>query len=326
MSPGFFIVISGPTGVGKTDFVHELIAHLPYTTQIINADVGQMYTPLSIGTAKPDYRQGPVKQHLFDILDEPRDYTVADFRKEVKNLMQQLWDSSVVPIIVGGSSFYIQSLFFPPLADEGSEHALPDSYSTMTNQELWQELLRIDPDRAASIHPHDRYRVERALALWHSGGKLPSLLVPLFEPLGTCAFYYLTRDRAELNERINERVHSMLAAGWIDEVRNLDHAWRTFLLKKKLIGYRAIIEFLNKSGQVKLSLNELEDQISLKTRAYAKRQLTFWRMMKQKLEEADPEHAYLKIIKEINLTLSPDKVYLEQLSTDMCWFAKNTKK
>src|SRR2546425_779852 len=83
MMQPFFIVITGPTGVGKTDFVHDLMMQISFPCEIINADMGQMYKPLSIGTAKPDYTHEPVKYHLFDILNTPRDYSVADFRKRV---------------------------------------------------------------------------------------------------------------------------------------------------------------------------------------------------------------------------------------------------
>ncbi len=112
----FFIVITGPTGVGKTDFVQQLCQKLPFPVEVINGDVGQFYKPLSIGTAKPAYESEPVPHHLFDIMEKPEDYTVALFRERVARLMSDIWSRSAVPLIVGGSSFYIQSLYFPPRA------------------------------------------------------------------------------------------------------------------------------------------------------------------------------------------------------------------
>ena len=84
----FFIVIAGPTGVGKSDFALQLAQKLSFPVELINADMGQLYTPLSLGTAKPDYKHEPLVHHLFDYLDEPRDYTVHEFRQAVVQLMR----------------------------------------------------------------------------------------------------------------------------------------------------------------------------------------------------------------------------------------------
>ncbi len=304
----FFIVIAGPTGVGKSDFALQLAQQLSFPVELINADMGQLYTPLSLGTAKPDYKHEPVVHHLFDCLDEPRDYTVHEFRQAVVQVMQELWARGVVPLIVGGSSFYVQSLFFPPLAAAEQIHV--DDRST---EQLWAELCTYDPERAKQIHPHDRYRIVRALALWHSG-TVPSTQVPVFDPPGNCFFYYLVRERAELYDRINRRVRQMFDAGWLEEVQHLDASWRTFLRRKKLIGYPEIIEYLETRT---LTFEQLVDEISTKTRAYAKRQITFWRMLQKKLVAADPEHTVLRRVAELNLTGSHDEVYIKQLVREL---------
>ena len=112
----FIGIITGPTGVGKTDFVLKLADHLPI--EIINADVGQFYAPLNIGTAKPDWRHEHVPHHLFDILDEPRSMTVIQYRTLAHSLIQECWARNTIPFFVGGSFFYIQSLLFPPREQE----------------------------------------------------------------------------------------------------------------------------------------------------------------------------------------------------------------
>ena len=170
-----------------------------------------------------------------------------------------------------------------------------------------------DPERARQIHPHDRYRIVRALALWHSGS-VPSKQVPLFDPPGRCYFYYLVRERAELYDRINKRVRQMFDAGWVDEVQHLDASWRTFLRRKKLIGYPEIIDYLETGT---LTFEQLVDEISRKTRAYAKRQITFWRMLQKKLLAADPEKKVLSTVAELNLTGVADEVYIEQLIQEL---------
>lgn len=321
----FFIIISGPTGVGKTDFVNTLSTRLPFPVEIINVDVGQFYTSLSIGTAKPAYQQEPIKHHFFDIIDEPRDFTVTEFRKKLIDLMTQLWSQGITPLLVGGSGFYVTSLFFPPAPGESGASnfpcQMPPELKQMTSLQLWQHLHTLDPVRAQSLYPQDRYRVERALTLWYSGCK-PSLLAPRFDSPGSCAFYFLTRERSELYERIDMRVMSMLNEGWVDEVAGLSNAWKEFLLKKKLIGYPDIIHFLEHAHALKGKIYSQEllrvaDHIQSITRAYAKRQLTYWRMLRKKLQIADPSGSFLKKIEEIDLTISPLDLYLEQLTREL---------
>ncbi len=341
MQKNFFIIISGPTGVGKTDFVDRLAARLSRPVEIFNADVGQFYEPLSIGTAKPDYKNAPIKQHLFDVISEPRDFTVLEFRDRLVTVMRDMWARGVTPLVVGGSGFYLQSLFFPPhvpdaaisesvtelcelsvssSAYESTTAKSPSKLRNLSAAELWHHLNELDPERAQSIHPHDRYRIERALIVWYEGRK-PSQLVPQFDPPGTCAFFFLTRERDELYARINERVDAMLAAGWIDEVKNLDPSWKEFLLKKKLIGYPELIMFIEhaqnlSAARYEAELKEVAMHIKSKTRAYAKRQLTFWRMLRKKLEGNDPKGAYLKKISEVNLTILPLDLYIEEMGRE----------
>jgi tRNA dimethylallyltransferase len=269
----FFIVVAGPTAVGKTDFALELAQK--YNGEIINADVGQFYTPLSIGTAKPDWRNLTIPHHLFDILSEPKDYTVHEYRKAVYNCMKAIWQRNRVPIIVGGSGFYLMSLYFPP-------QELP-LVSKISGPVSWEALNAIDPVRAQEINPSDFYRIERALAIWYATGKKPSAIKPVFNPLAPSFFIVLDRDRQELYNRINRRVCQMLQAGWICEVQALMGTdWIPFLERKKLIGYPEIIAFL-KEQQTDINYQTLVAQIQQKTRNYAKRQLTFFAMLQKML-------------------------------------------
>lgn len=295
-----FIIVSGPTAVGKTAFVEGLGSLLPMPYDIINADMGQLYTPLSIGTAKPLYRNSPLPHYLFDVIDTPSSYTAHQWREAVIALMAQSWNNKRMPVIVGGSSFYIASLFFPP-SFISTSHEIPTEWSNRSSSNLWEQLHEIDPIRALSLHKNDRYRIERALIIWLQG-KIPSSCEPTFQIPGTCSFYYLMREKEELHKRINERVIEMLEQGWIDEVRSLDAAWIQFLNEKKLIGYPDIISYLQGSGAQ--SYKELTDSISLKTRSYAKRQVVFWRMLKKKLETHDPDGNLIKKIVELHPTTS----------------------
>lgn len=319
MSIPFFIVISGPTGVGKTAFVEDLIDKVSFPLEIVNADMGQLYVPLSIGTAKPDLEKQKVAHHLFDSVGDPKDYTVTQYRNAVLAVMEEITSRGAVPLLVGGSSFYIATLFYPPCEMPKGDKEDPE-FKEKTTQELWEQLNRIDSVRATQIHKNDRYRIERALRLWHETGLTPSTCEPLFEPPGRCALYFLNRERKKLNNRIDERVVQMFKMGWVEEVKGLSEEWRQFLLTKKLIGYPEIIKYLSEQELGILpedSYDLLLKKVSQKTRGYAKRQVTFWKRLKKKLQESDPAGDYLLAIKEVNLTLLSHDLYLNQLASQL---------
>lgn len=275
------IIITGPTAVGKTAFSLELAGRV--NGEIINADMGQFYTPLSIGTAKPDLATVDLPHHLFNIVDEPRNFTVAEYNKLAHAAIESLWLQNKTPIIVGGSGFYIQSLLFPP-QESPITSSVPTSLSLPNKEDLWQSLHAIDPERASHIHPNDTYRLIRALTLFHTTQQKPSA----FEPATMDVFFdhltmiVLDRDRDDLYDIINKRTTLMLNNGWIEEVENLNDQWKKFLVAKKIIGYDTIAHYLHDNAHDK---DTLENVIAQKTRNYAKRQLTFFRRLVKKLEE-----------------------------------------
>ncbi|OGB83078.1 tRNA (adenosine(37)-N6)-dimethylallyltransferase MiaA [candidate division TM6 bacterium RIFCSPHIGHO2_12_FULL_32_22] len=271
------IIISGPTGVGKTDFVDQML-NKKNNAEVINIDMGQFYEPISIGTAKPDYKATKYKQHLFDIIKEPVDFDVAQYRKLVIDKINELWGKNILPLLVGGSAFYIQSLLFPP-----GETDFPEiDFLDVSNEKLWQKLNSVDPERAKQININDRYRLERALTIWEATNQKPSEFVPQIDLFADkIEIFILTREREKLYKRIDERVIEMINSGWIDEVKNLSSSWRNFLKKKKLIGYDDIINYLENN----LDKNELISTIQKKTRNYAKRQMTFYRKMEKDISK-----------------------------------------
>lgn len=294
------IIIYGPTGVGKTDYALNLGSD--QKIEIINGDVGQFYAPFGIGTAKPDWQNEPIPHHLFDILTEPKDCTVVEYRTLVLNKVHEVWQRGNLPVIVGGSGFYIKSLFFKPTGPHCPEDEGVDQEDTTSNstQELWETLQQRDPERAQSLYQQDRYRIERALALLNKGVK-PSDCAPVYEPLeADILLLFLNRERSELYERINQRTCIMLDQGWVQEVEKLlGTDWEQFLMRKKLIGYNTLITYLHgeRSDQDR---EHLIATIQKKTRNYAKRQVTFWRMLKELMNQqlTAPSQAL-----EINLSL-----------------------
>ena len=307
------IIITGPTGVGKTLFVDRLSSECPI--EIINGDVGQMYSPLSIGTAKPNWRAAEVPHHLFDILSEPVSFTVTQYRQRITDLLREIWDRNIQPVIVGGSGFYLLSLFFPPRAEQAAS-----SPKQKSPKALWNELNKIDPKRAKQIDEHDRYRLQRALTIWQQTQKKPSEYRPFFDPIASdVTIVWLDRDREDLYHRINERVLSMIEEGWQNEVEALiDTPWELFLHTKKLIGYNDFCHYLN--GEI--DKDQLIATIQRKSRNYAKRQKTFWRSFKEKMIGAvAQQHAAdtkRVVMDELNLTHADIDSYIKQLKRKIC--------
>lgn len=289
------LIITGPTGVGKTDLVDEVAKAIP--SEIVNLDLGQFYAPFGIGTAKPDWKSHSVKHHLFDVITDPKNYTVVEYRDAVIKKVQEIWDKGKLPILVGGSGFYLLSLFYPPI--EGS--------SADEESGSWQELYSLDPERALQIKENDTYRINRALSIIKSGKKA-SDLKPQFKPFCSAEIIILTRDREDLYSRINKRTIEMLEQGWIEEVEGLSEDWKSFLQFKKLIGYDDIIKYLNKE----ITKEELIEIIRKKTRNYAKRQLTFFRMLEHKLKE-EKDLNYTVKVNWLDLTLANLNLYIKQL-------------
>lgn len=304
------IIIVGPTASGKSALAESLAVAIG--GEIINADVGQFYAPLSIGTAKPDLANVPVPHHLFDICTEPVDVNVVQYRNLVLQKVKEITARNKVPFIVGGSLFYIKSLFFPPrefltqVENSESEEALaktdrPSCAQKVENDEslisadsqkpdlheniMWNELNEIDPARAAKIHPNDLYRIQRALDIWYTTGVLPSQAQPQaekpFEPL----FIWIDVPHEVIKDRISRRTIEMLKTGWVPETEKIlrdNPKWDPFFEHKGLIGYREIADWIT-AGKNSDEIQAVATKIIALTYWYAKRQKTFWKSFKDQL-------------------------------------------
>ena len=295
------IVITGPTASGKTTLSSLIAQQLP--CEIINADVGQFYTPLSIGTAKPDLSQVDFPHHLFDIFNQPEELSVVRYRAMVVDLVQAIHGRGKIPVIVGGSLFYIKSLFYPPA--EYSPHVpIQQQLDTRSSsaQSLWEKLNAIDPARAQALHPRDIYRITRALHLWEQTGVLPSQQKPCYTVLFNAFFVVIEPEKKVLEKNIRDRIAVMLHQGFIEEVESLLYTpWETFLIKKNLIGYPEIMAWI-RNGKKENDLVELVDRIRYSTMHYAKRQRTFWKSFKKQLDEELGSEVSNNIIMAITTT------------------------
>lgn len=304
------VSILGPTGVGKSD-CSLLLADYCKSSLILNGDMGQLYTPLSCGTAKPDWKNSPTPHALFDVLNEPEDFSAVQYRSLVSKQLEQCI-AQRAPILVGGSLFYHKVLFFRPQGFPQPQRKDAEINVKQDPQLLWQELFIKDPQRAQALHPHDAYRITRALSIART--QRPSACGPLYDPLCTkTLFIHITRDRDELYDRINARVDIMLDAGWMDEVAGLHPAWHLWLKRKKLIGYNELIELIESGSAYSPAISTTwRERIKQRTRNYAKRQLTLWKTYQRELEGVMPGSTV-----EINLTSRPFDLYLEMLTERM---------
>ncbi len=314
----FVILISGPTATGKSDFAIKLADTLATQVEIVNADIGSFYTHLTIGTAKPDWQSSKIPHHFFDVIDDATSWTAPQFREKLETLIQEIWARGNIPVIVGGSAFYIQAFFYKNHTLELPSADLIESLEKQPAQDLWEQLHAIDSDRAAKIDPNDQYRLVRALAIWKTQGQKPSDFQPIFQPIAPFYFITLTRDRDQLYEMIDQRVLQMMEAGWLAEVRSLidDEQWVNFMLKKKMIGYDLLAQYLL-GYQSEQSLEEIVSLIQQRTRNYAKRQITFLKKLQnsviQSMASDDRYSNWRYSVQECNLSAIDDAEFIDSL-------------
>lgn len=254
------IVITGPTAVGKTKVALEIAKK--FKTPLINGDAFQIYKGLDILTAKPSPRElQEVKHYLMDELDPTKEFSIYQYQKMVRNIINQ----TELPIIVGGSGLYIDSVLYDYQFDEAVAEFNDAPYS---DEELYQKLVELDPDNASKMHPNNRKRVARAIRLALTNGvtNRHQKNQLYYEPLIIC----LSLPREVLYERINNRVLQMMDDGLIDEVKNVKEIGPQ---ASKAIGYQDSVKYLNG----KITKEELIEKMSKDSRHYAKRQLTWYR-------------------------------------------------
>jgi len=280
---GAVLTVVGPTAVGKTGVAIAVARTLG--GEIVSADSRQVYRGMDIGTAKPTREeQAQVRHHLIDIVEPCERYDAARFAADAEAAISRLLREGVTPIVVGGTGFYLASLFEglfeAPPRDESVRAELERRLADVGPEALHEELERADPGAAARIHRRDGGRVVRALELfrttartlseWHAGPRR----VPAYEPL----YVVLTMARLPLRERIGRRVDAMMRAGFPREVASLRAAGRLLpgMPAASAVGYRELLELGERGGD---ALAEAVERIKTSTRRYAKRQLTWFRSL-----------------------------------------------
>lgn len=300
------IVIAGPTACGKTDLSINLAEKIG--GEIISGDSMQVYKLMDIGTAKPTAEETRGIPHfLIDELYPDEEYNVMIFQKKAKEYMKEIYDRGHIPIIVGGTGFYINALVYDnDFTEEESSSIRDELYriaETEGKEKLHDMLADIDIEYAQSIHPNNVKRVARAIEYYRlTGEKMSEHNKSAKEkesPYNT-AFFVLNMDRQKLYERIDMRVDIMMENGLENEVRKLiDMGYSHELVSMHGLGYKEFIPYFN--GEI--SLEKAVDDIKKYTRHFAKRQLTWFRRQTEgiwiDMTGGDKEKALSQIINEI---------------------------
>lgn len=286
------VLLMGPTASGKTALAMALAERLP--VEIISVDSALVYRGLDIGSAKPDAEMlARVPHHLIDILDPSEPYSAARFAEDARRLIGEIRSRGRTPLLVGGTMLYFRALTRGlselPTADAGLRARLEAEGTTLGWPAMHARLAAVDPDSAARLHPNDQQRIQRALEIIEISGITPTAFYSQAPRAASaerwCKLALNPPARGELHARIAQRFHAMMAAGFLEEVRQLHTRGDLHpeLPAIRAVGYRQLWGHL----QGEYGLEEAVERGIAATRQFAKRQLT-WLRSESGLNWLDP--------------------------------------
>lgn len=278
------IVICGPTASGKTGLSIELAKKI--NGEIVSCDSMQIYKDMTIGTAKPtlEEMQG-IKHYLIDFVSPDSRYSVADFQKDAKKAIAEILSKGKVPIIVGGTGLYVDTLVYniqyPEIETDLEYRKQLEKIAEKDGlYALYEKASEIDEEAVKKISSNDKKRIMRILEIHHQTGKTKTQLEiesRKEEPEYDYLVYAINMDREKLYDRINKRVDIMIDQGLIEEVQRLLQKYKTFPTAMQGLGYKEVVSYL----QGNMTREEMIDVLKQETRRYAKRQLTWFRKNKE---------------------------------------------
>lgn len=276
-----FIMLIGPTAVGKTDLSIKLAKY--FNGEIVSCDSMQIYRDMDIGTAKiKEEEKDGIVHHLIDIVNPDEEFTVSDYSKLAKSKIKEINSKNKMPIFVGGTGLYINSLLYDlSFTEVKPNYEIREKYERLAEEfgkEYVHNILKeIDKLSADRLHPNDLRRVVRAIEIYEvTGEKMSERNNDFRKPIEEYDSYILglNMDREKLYQRINLRVDMMLEEGLLEEIKYLlNKGYTRDLVSMQAIGYKEIIDYIN--GDV--SLEESIELLKRNSRRYAKRQLTWFR-------------------------------------------------
>lgn len=271
------IILTGPTGIGKTEISLELAEK--FNCEIISCDSMQIYKDLDIGTAKISLDDTDVVHHMIDIVNPDESFSVAEFQEMAKKLITDINDRGKIPMLVGGTGLYINSIVYNLEFAKTSQNfeyrnKLMDMAKDKGDDFLHNKLKKLNPEEAEKIHPNNHQRIIRALEIIDNG-EIKGNKFREENNDYNLIYMALNMDRQKLYERINERVIKMVDLGLVDEAKNAIDKYNLTRDSQsmKAIGYREIFDYLDKEYDI----DTMIDEIQKNSRHYAKRQLTWFR-------------------------------------------------
>lgn len=268
------VVVAGPTCSGKSSLAIKLAQVL--NAEIINGDAFQVYKYFDIGTAKPTLKERAlVPHHLFDFVDPNTNFNVKDYQELARKTIADLENKKKNIIIVGGTGLYQKATLFDFSFDDEDNHADMSDLASLSNEELYEELRKVDEESTKTIHINNRKRVLRAIEIYRLHGKTKSSIIDSQEHklLYDVMFIGLNVEREKLYNDINNRVDEMIKDGLVEEVSNLKNKYPESIHAFQAIGYKELLAYLDH----KLTLNEAIELIKKNSRNYAKRQMTYFK-------------------------------------------------
>lgn len=278
------IVICGPTASGKTSLSIELAKRIK--GEIISCDSMQIYKDMTIGTAKPTVEEmDGIPHHLIDFVLPSERYSVADFKKAATQKIEEILSRNKIPIIVGGTGLYVDALvynieYLELETDLKYRQELENLIEQKGLEELYEKAKQIDEQAMQSISKNDKKRIMRVLEIYHQTGKTKTQLEAesrLTPPPYDYIVFAITMDREKLYERINRRVDIMIEQGLIEEVQSLVNKYKEFPTAMQGLGYKEVVDYIEK----RCSYEEMVEKIKQETRRYAKRQVTWFKGIKE---------------------------------------------
>ena len=290
------VILTGPTAVGKTKLSLELARRIK--GEIVSADSMQVYEYMDIGSAKikPEEMQG-IPHHLINVLKPWDRFDVVTFQKLCKEALKGIYERGNVPIVTGGTGFYIQALlrdidFTENEEDSSYRRELEELAREKGAEVLHEMLMKVDPKAADEIHANNVKRTIRALEFHHLTGECISKHNELEKQRArayNACYFVLNDDRQLLYEKIEKRVDEMVREGLVEEVRKLKEMGCTReMVSMQGLGYKEILEYLD--GET--TLEEAVAKVKLSTRHFAKRQLTWFRREEEVIYVNKPDFAY----------------------------------
>ena len=279
------VILTGPTAVGKTALSIALAKAIG--GEIISADSMQVYRHMDIGSAKitPEEMEG-IPHYLIDVLEPDQEFNVVVFQELAKQAAAEIYSRGHIPIVAGGTGFYIQALVYDIDFTENDEdtafrRTLEEQAKREGAEALYERLRAVDPESCESIHAHNIKRVIRAIEFYEKTGKKISehnREQRQNDSPYNFAYFVLNDDRERIYERINVRVDLMMAQGLVEEVRALrESGCRKEMVSMQGLGYKELLSYL----EGKTSMEEAVYLIKRDTRHFAKRQLTWFRREKE---------------------------------------------